>query len=94
MCTNVTVTAMIEGSAKGPRGWFAVDAAHVSFDHPYHAPFEHTLNIDLVDERAGAPERVALELSAGAARALVASIVAALEQGEAETGTTAAPALS
>jgi hypothetical protein len=92
MCTNVTVRTGIEGSAKGPQGWFRVDTATVSFDHPYHAPFEHSLNVDLVNERAGATTRVAIELSAGSARALVEAIETALEQGEYEAGLASAPA--
>jgi hypothetical protein len=86
MCTNITIRTDVAGSAKGADGWFRVDAAYVSFDHPYHASFEHTLNIDLVNERAAARPRVAIELSPDAARALVESISAALAQGEIETG--------
>ncbi|HET7685729.1 MAG TPA: DUF6295 family protein, partial [Candidatus Limnocylindria bacterium] len=78
MCTNVTHRAAIAGSAKGPSGWFAVDTATVSFDHPFHAPFDHSLNIDLVNEADGAPTRVAVELSAASARELVRQIEAAL----------------
>ena len=64
MCTNITIRTDVAGSAKGPQGWFTVDTAHVSFDHPFHAAFEHSLNVDLVNERAGAVTRVAIELSA------------------------------
>jgi hypothetical protein len=85
MCTNITIRTDVEGSAKGPQGWFKVDAAYVSFDHPYHASFDHSLNIDLVNERAGG-SRVAIELSPAAARRLVENINAALVQGEIETG--------
>jgi hypothetical protein len=92
MCTNVTISTAIDGSAKGPQGWFSVDTARVSFDHPYHASFDHTLNIDLVNERSGALTRVAIELSAESARALIDSINAALAQGEAEAGLAASRA--
>ena len=51
MCTNFTIRTELEGSAKGPNGWFGIDSAHVSFDHPFHAPFEHSLNIDFVNAR-------------------------------------------
>jgi uncharacterized protein DUF6295 len=78
MCTNVTRRAMIAGSAKGRSGWFAIDAATVYFDHPFHAPFDHTLNIDFVNEGAGRTERVAIELSAESARELVRQIEAVL----------------
>ena len=85
MCTNITIKTDVQGSAKGPDGWFKVDTAYVSFDHPYHASFDHTLNIDLVNERAAGVRRVAIELSPPAARALVENINAALAQGEVET---------
>jgi len=84
MCTNITIRTDVAGSAKGPSGWFRIDTAYVSFDHPYHASFDHTLNIDLVDERTPASARVAIELSPSAARALVDNINAALALGEIE----------
>ena len=97
MCTNVIHRATIEGSAKGPSGWFSVDTATVYFDHPYHAPLDHSLNIDLVNEAAGAPTRVAIELSAASARELVRQITAALGDGEpgpVGTSETKAPTIS
>jgi hypothetical protein len=78
MCSYLTVPTDIAGSAKGPDGWFPVTSASVYFDHPYHAPFEHTLNIDFVDPSRGPGARVAVELSAESARHLVRSIEAAL----------------
>ena len=79
MCSYVTVPADIAGSAKGPDGWFSVSAASVYFDHPFHAPFDHTLNIDFTDPSRGPGARVAVELSAESARELVRCIEAALE---------------
>jgi hypothetical protein len=79
MCSYLTVATDIAGSAKGPRGWFNVTSASVYFDHPYHAPFAHTLNIDFSDPTLGPGGRVAVELSADSARALVRSIQAALD---------------
>ena len=49
MCSYLTVATEVAGSAKGPRGWFSVTSANVYFDHPFHAPFDHTLNIDFAD---------------------------------------------
>lgn len=83
MCTWITERSEIEGSGKGPSGWFPLSHASVYFDHPYHAPMDHTLNIDFVNEAAGPGARVAVELSAESARALVSNILAALEAGEA-----------
>lgn len=78
MCSYITEKAEIFGSAKGPQGWFRVDTANVYFDHPYHAPLDHSLNIDFVNEAEGAQTRVAVEISAES----VAKIVAALESGD------------
>jgi Family of unknown function (DUF6295) len=79
VCTYATVTSAIDGSAKGPGGrWFHVTDATVYFDHPVHAMAGHTLNIDLIDPSAGLSARVAVELTAASARALVAAIQAAL----------------
>ncbi|HET6821598.1 MAG TPA: DUF6295 family protein [Anaerolineales bacterium] len=72
----------IEGSGKGTTGWFKLEQANVSFDHPFHAPFEHALNIDFVNESQGTSARVAVELSEDAARELVRTILAVLDQAE------------
>ncbi len=81
MCTYITEHAAIAGSAKGTRGWMRVDRAHVYYDHPVHAPFDHALNIDFVNSAGGPGERVAVELSAASARRLVDTILAALAEG-------------
>ena len=86
MCSYVTLKTPVAGSGKGARGWFSLSHATVYFDHPYHAPLEHTLNIDFIDERQGPDARVAVELSAESALALVDKILAALKHGEAEHG--------
>ena len=65
MCSYLTVATDIAGSAKGPQGWFSVTSASVYFDHPYHAPFDHTLNIDFADPGRGPGARVAVELERG-----------------------------
>ena len=78
MCTYVTVTRDVEGSGKGPHGWFALQRASVYFDHPVHAQAEHTLNIDFLAPDRGPSSRVAVELTAASARELVDAINAAL----------------
>ena len=83
MCSYIVEKAAIFGSAKGSNSWMRIDTANVYFDHPYHAPFCHVLAIDFVCAADGAAERVAVELSADSARALVKSILAALASGEA-----------
>lgn len=79
MCTYATISAAMDGSAKGPNtSWFHVTDATVYFDHPVHALAEHTLNIDLAAPERGPSARVALELTAESARELAAAIEAAL----------------
>lgn len=82
MCTWITERAKIMGSGKGAQGWFSVTSATVYFDHPYHAPFDHALSINFVNEQMGPSARVAVELSAESARELVRAIQAALDAGE------------
>ena len=82
MCTYITEKASIFGSAKGQTGWMRVDTANVYFDHPYHAPLDHSLNIDFVNESADSFQRIAVELSAESAINLVNAIMAALKSGE------------
>jgi hypothetical protein len=83
MCSYVTEKTDVTGSGKGAAGWFRLAQANVYYDHPFHAPLEHSLNIDFVDEAAGPSARVAVELSAESARALVRCIEAALASAEA-----------
>src|SRR5262249_2772762 len=48
MCTYLTERIEVAGSGKGADGWFGLTEASVYFDHPVHAPAEHTLNIDFL----------------------------------------------
>lgn len=85
MCTYDTVATSVDGSAKGPGGkWFHITDATVYFDHPFHAMADHTLNIDLTDPSRGPQQRVAVELTATAARRLVDAINAALDAAPSE----------
>lgn len=83
MCTMIVEKIKIDGSGKGTSGWFELEHANVSFDHPFNAPFEHALNIDFVNESQGPSARVAVELSEQSARELVRSILAVLDEAEA-----------
>lgn len=83
MCSYITHKVSVSGSAKGAAGWMRVDTANVYFDHPYHAPLDHALAVDFVCHADGAKERVAVELSAESALALVEKILLALKEGEA-----------
>ena len=83
MCTMIVEKIRIDGSGKGATGWFKLEQANVSYDHPFHAPLEHALNIDFVNESQGPSARVAVELSEQAARELVKTILAVLDEAEA-----------
>lgn len=83
MCTMIVQQVAVEGSGKGASGWFRVQQANVSYDHPLNAPLEHALNIDFVNEAQGPGARVAVELSEQSARELVQTILAVLNRAEA-----------
>ena len=83
MCTMISEKVRVEGSAKGANGWFTLTQANVSYDHPFHAPYEYALNIDFVNESLGSSARAAVELSESAARELVRTILSALDEAEA-----------
>jgi hypothetical protein len=83
MCTMIVQKVKIEGSGKGREGWFPLQQANISYDHPFDAPYEHSLNIDFVNESQGLSARVAVELSESAARELVRVILSVLDQAEA-----------
>lgn len=92
MCTMIAEQVKIEGSGKGVSGWFKLNQANVTYDHPFDAPYEHALNIDFVDAAASPGARVAVELTAEAARALVAAIQNVLDRAEAGGFVEAQPA--
>lgn len=82
MCTMIVEKVKIDGSGKGTNGWFKLEQANISYDHPFDAPFEHALNIDFVNESQGVGARVAVELSEKAARELIRTILEVLDQAE------------
>lgn len=83
MCTMIAEKIKVDGSGKGISGWFTLDQANVSYDHPFNASYEYALNLDFVNESNGPSARVAVELSESAARELVRTILSVLDQAEA-----------
>lgn len=88
MCTYQTEKLTVTGSAKGPSSpssarkgpsWFKVTDVTVYLDHPQHAPVEHSLNVDFLNPQQGPSARVAVELTAGSARALAEAILSTLD---------------
>ncbi|HEY2764555.1 MAG TPA: DUF6295 family protein [Pseudonocardiaceae bacterium] len=78
MCTYLTEKIAIEGSGKGADGWFGLSHATVYVDHPQHARYEHTVNIDFINPGHGPSARVAVELTEETALDLVDAIHRAL----------------
>jgi hypothetical protein len=79
MCTYLTEKIEVDGSGKGARGWFSVTEATVYVDHPVHAPYGHTVNIDMLNPSLGPSARVALELTEETALALADAIRRAID---------------
>ncbi len=79
MCTYQTEKVSVVGSGKGAQGWFPLTTATVYVDHPVHAPFGHTVNIDFLNPGLGPSARVAVELTEEAALALAAAILRSVE---------------
>ena len=74
MCSYTTHRAAVDGSGKGATGWFGASRATVYVDHPVHAPYGHTVNIDVINPQLGPSARVALELTEESALALADAI--------------------
>ena len=83
MCTMIVKKVHIDGSGKGTKGWFTLNQANISYDHPFHISLEHALNIDFVNENLGPGARVAVELSEKAARSLIDAIQDVIGQAKA-----------
>jgi hypothetical protein len=79
MCTYQTERVTVQGSGKGAGGWFPLTDASVYFDHPVHAPADHTVNLDFLNPGRGPGARVAVELDPASARALAEAILATLD---------------
>lgn len=83
MCTMISQQVKVSGSGKSGEDWFPVQQVSVSYDHPFNANLEYALNLDFVNEALGPSARVAVELDAASARALVETIQAVLARAEA-----------
>lgn len=79
MCTYVTNSTTVSGSAYAGEDWFRVERAVVYFDHPQDAPLDHALCIDVWGADG---KRVAVELDAASARRLADTILATLDHDE------------
>lgn len=83
MCTSIAEKAPLQGSAKGPGGWFDLNNVYLAYDHPFHLHAEHALSLSFVREQEGTSTRVAVELPREAARELAERILATLDRADA-----------
>jgi hypothetical protein len=82
MCTMIAQQVKIIGSGKAGFGWFKIDQASVSYDHPFEMPLEYSLNLDFTKQAGSPEERVAVELDAASARTLIETILTVMKQAE------------
>jgi Family of unknown function (DUF6295) len=87
MCTGIVENTRVEGSGKGAKGWFPVDQASVSYDHPNHARAESAVIIDITNQAAAPESRIAIELTPDSARNLARAILSSLSRGKGEAQT-------
>lgn len=78
MCTMIAEQIKCEGCGKGATDWFTLKETNVSYDHPFHAPLEHALNLDFVNEAMGPGAWAAVELNVNTALDLVNAIQSVL----------------
>ena len=87
MCTYHTEHLELkDSSGKGADGWFTLREASVYYDHPVHAPAEHTVNVDFLNRSLGPSARVAVELDPGSARALARALLEAADLAASHSG--------
>ena len=82
MCTSIVEVIGAEGAGKGDGGWFALDRAVVSYDHPHHALLEEAITLDFVNSALGPGARVAVELTLQTAKQLNAALTRAIAAAE------------
>ncbi len=82
MCTSIVEVVGVEGAGKGEDGWFALDRAVVSYDHPHHALLEEAITLDFVSTALGPGARVAVELTLETAKHLSAALARAIAAAE------------
>jgi hypothetical protein len=82
MCTMISVSTPISGSARGPAGWFPLTQANVGYDHATHGQLDHALLLDFVNPDLGLSARVAVELDIASGKALIGQLQAAIEAAE------------
>lgn len=82
MCTMIAEKAPVSGSGKGSTGWFVVDQVYLGYDHPFHAPLDHALTLDFVNEQGAPGQRVAVELTRESARVLAERLLEAVDRAD------------
>lgn len=74
MCSYKTEIVTLSGSMKANSAWNKLSQANIYLDHPFDAPYSHTLNINFIDANKSYGNRVAVELNTDDARELIEKI--------------------
>ena len=90
MCTSIIEITSVEGMGKGQSAWFDVTRAVVSYDHPHHAQYADSINIDFLNPALGPSARTAVEISLESAKRLSLALQKAVAAAEAEEQAAAA----
>jgi len=86
MCTSIVEIVRITGSGRRESGWFHLDRAVVSYDHPHHAFLDEAVVIDFLNPAEGPSARAAVEIDLRSARALYEALGKVVGEAEAEEG--------
>lgn len=85
MCTSIVEIVTVEGMGKGGDGeWFDLTSVVVSYDHPHHAPYADSINIDFLNLTLGPSARTGVEISLATAREFAIALQKAITAAETE----------
>ena len=83
MCTMISKTIPIKGSAKESEGWFDINTINISYDHPFEADLGYAINLDIPNQSSDKFSRIILELSPQSASTLIEGLQQVLANGHA-----------
>lgn len=81
MCTMISKTIPVKGSAKESEGWFDINTINISYDHPFEADLGYAINLDIPNQSSERFSRIILELSPQSASALIEGLQQVLASG-------------
>ena len=82
MCTSVVEIVPVAGAGNSEIGWFSLNRAVVSYDHPHHALLDDAITIDFVNADLGPAARTAVEITLESAKQLQAALERVIAEAE------------